>query len=176
MNPLFVVGNKRQVNEADLLGVAGKDDPLVVSREFEKRLDALMAAGDPEPVRNALIAQFRGRMIRAGLVKLLNSTLNFAPSLLLYGLLSSLQNGGGTMFSNLPWWSGYAFAVSMFFAMMARTFVVSGGAGEQAGGAGQERRGRCARCWPALTLDVSLSIPTHARRRTSTSTWWCAAA
>ena len=105
------------------MGITGADDPLVVSKEFERRLDALMAAGDPEPVRNALIAQFRGRMIRAGIVKLLNSTLNFAPSLLLYGLLSSMQRGSGTLFNNLPDWSGWVFAVAMFVAMTTRTCV-----------------------------------------------------
>lgn len=49
--------------------------------------------------------------------------MQFAPSLLLYGLLSSLQSGRQSMFTNLPPWSGYVFAVAMFVALVVRTCV-----------------------------------------------------
>lgn len=123
MGPLFTLGNSRQLQQDDLLGIAGEDDPKRVSAQFESGLAAEIAAGSAEPVKAALVKQFKGAMLMAGLVKVFNSTLQFAPSLLLYGLLSSLQQGRGSMFPSTPTWSGYVFAAAMFVAMALRTAV-----------------------------------------------------
>ena len=121
VGPFFTLGNARKLEQEDMLGIAGGDDPELVSSTFEKGLAAEIAKGEAEPVKRALIAQFRAPMIRAGCVKVVNSTLQFAPSLLLYGLLSSLQQGRGSLFPSTPTWSGYVFAAAMFVAMALRT-------------------------------------------------------
>lgn len=122
VGPFFTLGNKRPLTQVDLLGVANEDDPQHVSAVFERNLKAKIEAADATPVKAALIQQFWDPMFKAGCVKFVNSTLQFAPSLLLYGLLSSLQSGG-SMFPSTPTWSGYVFAAAMFVSMCLRTTV-----------------------------------------------------
>ena len=122
MSPLFVAAQRRQLGEADLLGVAGTDHPAVISRTFQRLLRERLGTHG-HPVQSALVAQFYGPMLVAGMLRFINSTLNFAPSLLLYGLLSSMQKGSGTLFQNLPDWSGWMFAALMFASLALRTCV-----------------------------------------------------
>lgn len=75
VGPLFTKGNKVTLTQNDLLGVAEGDDPEKVSREFERLLDERIRLNDPQPVRSALIAQFKAPMVKAGVVKFCNSTL-----------------------------------------------------------------------------------------------------
>ena len=121
LSPLFTLAQTRTLSETDLLGVSGDDSPSFVSRRFQLLLGA--HAQEAHPVRAALVAQFWGPMMVAGGLRLLNSTLNFAPSLLLYGLLSSLQQGVGTLYPAMPSWSGYAWALAMFFSLALRTNI-----------------------------------------------------
>ena len=121
MTPLFTLANKRSLLQSDLFGVAAEDDVAAISARFETILHELLE--NPKkykfPVRSALWAQFKWPLIRSGLVKMLNSTLQFAPSLLLWQLLETIQSGG----SGSSDWRGFAFAGAMFVAMCARTLT-----------------------------------------------------
>lgn len=125
VTPLFVKGNSAPLAQSDLLGVGEGDSPVAVSREFERLLDEEVARGAPQPVKAALLRQFKAPMLRAGAVKFVNSTLNFAPSLMLYGLLASMQGAASanSLYGYVPPWSGYVFAVAMFVALALRTQV-----------------------------------------------------
>lgn len=120
MTPLFTLANKRSLVQGDLYGVAAEDDVVAISGAFERILADRLA--DParykNPVRSALWAQFRWPFIRAGILKLCNSTLNFAPSLLLWQLLEAIQSGGDGID-----WHGFAYAGIMFAAMTIRTVI-----------------------------------------------------
>jgi hypothetical protein len=68
----------------------GRDGVSELTARFEAALDAAVAAGEAQPVRAAIIAMFYWPMALAGAIKFVNSTLNFAPGLLLYGLLNAI--------------------------------------------------------------------------------------
>lgn len=121
MTPLFRLANKRSLLQDDLYGVAKEDDVADISARFESLLSDRL--GNPSkyrfPVRAALVAQFWWPMTCAGFVKLLNSTLQFIPSLLLWQLLGSIQSST----SDSSDWHGFAYAGAMFVAMTARTLT-----------------------------------------------------
>lgn len=123
VNPLFVAGNRKDksLQQSDLLRLTRGDDPALVSAEFERRLDDFVAAGHPAPVTAAIFAQWRAPMIAAGFAKLLNSTLNFVPPILLNNLLKWLSSyAAGTAPDN---YAGWLWSVGLFLALSVRTLT-----------------------------------------------------
>ena len=108
------------------LSASDRVDPLAA------RFEALLAAaaaraagGDVEdgrgPVRAALTEMFWRPMAAAGAVKFVNSTLQFAPSLLLYGLLNAISSEA--VAAGTPAWPGYAYAAALGLAIVARVLT-----------------------------------------------------
>lgn len=120
MTPLFIIGNARPLEEADLYGVAGEDAPSAVSSAFEAHLHAALASGEPGATYRALVVQFWRPMAVAGVFKFVNSTLNFAPLLLLYYLLANIaaRSAGSTTDTA---GTGYILAAAMFVSIVLRT-------------------------------------------------------
>jgi hypothetical protein len=121
-NTLFKAANSRQLQLQDLFRVSRDDDVAVVSGRFEALLQKHTTSGAPKVVQGALVEQFKPQMMWAGGIKFLNSTLQFAPPLLLYGLLSEIadQSAGGP---SSRAWAGYVFAVALCVAIILRVLT-----------------------------------------------------
>ena len=72
-------------------------------------------------MRRALTKQFYSTMALAGAVKFFNSCLNFAPPLLLFGLLDNISSRAGN--PAVPAWPGYLYAVGIYLTMSLRTLT-----------------------------------------------------
>ena len=124
LSPLFVKANRQgaEVQLSDLMPLTAQDDPRVVSETFERLLHKHTAAKAANPVTSALWEQFRTPMIKAGWFKLLNSTLNLLPPILLNFLLSWLADASRGVARN-PAWEGYVWAAALYCSFAFRTFV-----------------------------------------------------
>lgn len=128
VDPLFYKGNKRgyTLQQSDLFPLANSDDPEVVSSEFEAHLKRFQAEGHPSPVWQAVKTQWGAPMIRAGALKVVNSTLQFAPPVLLNYFLRYVQDvqaGSSSPGVSGTNWEGYVWIAALFVALSLRTLT-----------------------------------------------------
>jgi hypothetical protein len=120
-NSIFVSGNTPEgLRDEDLLNFASQDDPAKVSSDFEVILLEKQRLGAPNAVQAALVTQFYRQVIHAGVFKFINSTLNLAPPILLFFLLSWMNDYANGVARN-PTFEGYVWCGALFIAMLTRT-------------------------------------------------------
>lgn len=122
VNPLFTIGNRKNysLQEKDLLPLSDVDEPVRISSQFEQYIHEAQTAGYTNPVTRAVRQQFGAPMMWAGVVKLLNSTLQFAPPILLNYFLKYLQQAQILGYGETEW-EGYVWGVALFVALSTRT-------------------------------------------------------
>ena len=109
---LFQIAQKRPIVQDDLLPINRVDDPQLINNTFSKHYSHFKDEKEDErPVRLSLFAQFTPPMVKAGILKLINSTLQFGPSLLLYYLLQTVQSPSSWPLGGRE---GYIFATMLF--------------------------------------------------------------
>lgn len=122
VNSLFKVGNSRPLKVDDLLRVADADDVANVSAIFESTLARKKEERAPKLVQSALVEQFKRPMLIAGIFKFANSTIQFAPPLLLSALLDTIADQSSAA-PQKPVWLGYVLAVAIFVATTLRVVI-----------------------------------------------------
>jgi len=123
VGPLFSRGNELEtrgpLKEEDLFTLAGSDVPALVSRDFERELEAQQRKGAPNAVYAAVRSQFWRQMLAAGLVKFVNSTLQFAPPVFLNFFLQYVEQAATGATPNA--YAGWLWAVGLFLVLTVRT-------------------------------------------------------
>lgn len=149
LGPLFRAGNQsaksggKPLQYSDLLPLTDDDVPERISSSFERLLAKYQKLGqeaaavavpvidkktgkpaEPKPI-NAVTAavreQFGPAMIRAGLLKVVNSTLQFAPPVILNYFLKNLQLLQAKSAPNN--YDAFIWAIGLFLALTVRTLT-----------------------------------------------------
>ena len=117
-------GQKKAIEEEDLYALRGGDEVGLVSKKFEDALYAAKRNNEKSPVRKAIVQTFRRPFLVSGFIKYCNSTIQFAPPILLNQLLKVLSD------LQLPPqlrtrenYEGYIFASVLFLTICLRTLV-----------------------------------------------------
>lgn len=122
VNGLFKLEKGEVFKESSLLPLIPSDNVADVSSKFESLLKEEVEKQSPSPVKAALMRQFKTPFIAAGVVKWANSTAQFAPSLLLNGLLKSMADRSSAAPQD-PQWAPYIWALGLFLSLSVRTFI-----------------------------------------------------
>lgn len=124
VNPLFVAGNdssRPPLNSDDLFPLSDIDEPARVSSKFEELLQKHQKGGSKNAVYSALKEQFWGQIFWSGLVKALNSTLQFVPPVLLNFFLRWVDDAANGKAINQ--WEGWMWACVLFIVLSCRTLT-----------------------------------------------------
>jgi len=124
VNPLFVAGNdpsRPPLNSEDLFPLSDVDEPSLVSSKFEELLHKHQKNGSKNAVYAALKEQFWGQIFWSGLVKALNSTLQFIPPVLLNFFLRWVDDAAYGRPINQ--WEGWMWACVLFVVLSCRTLT-----------------------------------------------------
>lgn len=124
-NTLLRLGYSKYLELSDLWGLAPQDDSSAVLDRFEHELaEASVNPSGWKPFWRALRQLARRQIVKSGLLKLLNSTLQFIPPILLNFVLRFMEDR-----SNAPGareyqtWVGWVFVIALPLLMCCRTLV-----------------------------------------------------
>lgn len=124
VNPLFVAGNdttRPPLSSSDLFPLSDIDDPSLVSSKFEKLLQKHQKGGSKNAVYAALKEQFWNQIFWSGIVKVVNSTLQFIPPIMLNFFLRWVEDAANKREIN-PW-EGWVWACALFLVLSCRTLT-----------------------------------------------------
>ena len=124
VNPLFVAGNdttRPPLSSSDLFPLSDIDDPSLVSSKFEELLQKHQKGGSKNAVYAALKEQFWNQIFWSGIVKVVNSTLQFIPPIMLNFFLRWVEDAANKREIN-PW-EGWVWACALFLVLSCRTLT-----------------------------------------------------